>query len=325
MWRSLIVLAGASIILAAAFWAELNYQPRVNRGHQQQQHSSDKIGNPSQESVLSEKFVAWVDGIVGWTDTHHDFVLAVANVFLAAFTLALFAATFGLLRFAKRQAGDMQSLLRAARDNTTAAASQAEAMKQLHAVSEAQERVMQRHADAALAQVRIMIAREAPILRLTSWKLKTLESETDPAGLVPNVDYYPVVTVRNIGRSHLEIREFCIETVFGEFATFFDANPKYTGVHQSGAVIGPTGDDSPLGVVKLVRFTENEVKAIRNRERLFWVYGFIRYFNQFTNDVWDAGFSATITADNSWVRIDLPNYAYHRRYEPSSKNPAPDS
>ena len=71
-----------------------------------------------------------------------------------------------------------------------------------------------------------------------------------------------------------------------------------------------------------MRFTEKEVKAIRNRERLFWVYGFIRYFNQFTNDVWDAGFSATITADNSWVRIDLPNYAYHRRYEPGRENPA---
>jgi hypothetical protein len=96
MWRRwLIVIVAATAVLAASFWAELQYQPQIGDSHQQQRYPSDAIGNSSKKPIFPAEFFVWIDGLVDWTDAHHDFVLAIANVFLAAFTLALFAATFG--------------------------------------------------------------------------------------------------------------------------------------------------------------------------------------------------------------------------------------
>jgi hypothetical protein len=78
---------------------------------------------------------------------HNDRAIgALSAVALAVFTLYLWRATHGLRRYAGIQAADVQDLLDTARANATAAASQAEAMKQLHAASEAQERVMREQA-----------------------------------------------------------------------------------------------------------------------------------------------------------------------------------
>ena len=150
------VIAIATILIAALLsseMADMASRQQVADRHPQQQSGHvprNKIGPPKSRSRP-----------IGSTDTGSGSIFCSRGSLL--YSLALCGARLNASAyFAETQAIDMQNLLRAARDNTTAAASQAEAMKQLHAVSEAQERVMQRHADAALAQVRIMIARKSP-------------------------------------------------------------------------------------------------------------------------------------------------------------------
>jgi hypothetical protein len=129
MWlRRLITFGLISLALGSAIWAELEYQPTISSGHQHEQHSPNQISGPGKVAIFSsERF----GSIIQWTETHHDFVIAIGTVFLALFTLALFGATWGLLRAAKLQASDMQQLLTAANANAVAAASQAGAMSRL--------------------------------------------------------------------------------------------------------------------------------------------------------------------------------------------------
>jgi hypothetical protein len=86
-----------------------------------------------------------------FADANERVIGALAAIALSIFTLYLWRATHGLRRYAGIQAGDMQKLLTAAQGNTAAAASQAEAMKNLHAAALAQERVLQKQADATTA------------------------------------------------------------------------------------------------------------------------------------------------------------------------------
>ena len=86
--------------------------------------------------------------VANFADKNERTIGALAAVALAVFTLYLWRATHGLRRYAGVQADDMQQLLAAARDNAAASASQAEAMGQLHAAAEAQERAMRDHVEA---------------------------------------------------------------------------------------------------------------------------------------------------------------------------------
>jgi hypothetical protein len=145
MWhRWSIVLVLTSATLAAAFWAELHYQPQIYSSHQQQQYTTNAISNSGQKPIFPPEFFVWIDGIVEWTDPHHDFVIALANVFLAAFTLALFFATWGLLRFARIQSDDMRRSIRVSRLAALAGARQARAAVRLAAASELHATVAER-------------------------------------------------------------------------------------------------------------------------------------------------------------------------------------
>jgi hypothetical protein len=214
-WRWLVVIAATVIVLAGAFRAELQYQPRIRDTHQQQQPAPYAIGNFSQKPIFPAKFFIWVDDVVGWTDGYHDFVLAVANVFLAAFTLALFVATFGLLLFAKRQAGDVQDLLTAAQDNAAASASQVKAI-------EAQERIMreqaetmaasldltkqaanaaQTSADAATLHATAVIRSEMPVVRLHAIEMRDPTTDAIINAGVPPQQFNITVRFINHGRT----------------------------------------------------------------------------------------------------------------------------
>jgi hypothetical protein len=70
--------------------------------------------------------------VTKFADENDRVIGALAAIALAVFTLYLWRATRGLWHYAGIQARDMRGLLKAARDNV-------EAMKQLHAASEAQE------------------------------------------------------------------------------------------------------------------------------------------------------------------------------------------
>jgi hypothetical protein len=179
-------------------------------------------------------------------------------------------------------------------------------------------------ADAALSQVRLTIARESPVPYLTDWKLEPTKKDIPINGIVANTDYSPAFVTKNIGRSTLQIQAFCIETMLGEFVTVFSGTPKYDEIVTLGNIIQPDKEIT-LRTTRVVRFTDDEVNSLRSSNRLFWVYGFIRYFNQFVGEDWDAGFSAIINPDGSFVNINLPNYGYHRRYEEDRGNPAPPS
>jgi hypothetical protein len=82
--------------------------------------------------------------VANFADKNERTIGALAAVAVAVFTLYLWRATHGLRRYAGIQAGDMQQLLTAARDNATA-------MAGLRAAAEAQERTMQEQATAITA------------------------------------------------------------------------------------------------------------------------------------------------------------------------------
>jgi hypothetical protein len=102
--------------------------------------------------------------VTNFVDHNERAIGAFSAAALALFTLYLWRTTQGLRRYAGIQTGDMQKLLTVARDNAAAAASQAEAMGKLHAVSETQERVMRDQAK-AMADIANAAARSADIAR----------------------------------------------------------------------------------------------------------------------------------------------------------------
>jgi len=151
MWgrllRAAILIVPAATVVCVVTLLELadisSRQQAANRHPQQQSgHTTEKQDWTTQIAVATD-----------WLDRHREWVNIIFTGFVAVFTGTLWGATKRLAHFAQTQAGDMQDLLRAARDNTTAAASQAEAMKQLHAVSEAQERVMREQAETMAASL----------------------------------------------------------------------------------------------------------------------------------------------------------------------------
>jgi hypothetical protein len=158
-----------------------------------------------------------------FADQNDRVIGALAAIALAVFTLYLWRATHGLRRYAGIQAGDMQSFLQAMRQLRAAAAAQESALRdQAHATT--------RIANATLAQLRVLIAREAPVLSWNDFKLEPVGSGIAVSGISPDRDYRPVATVKNIGRSPLELRAFCIETIRGEFRTDCGTGPQYTDI-----------------------------------------------------------------------------------------------
>lgn len=122
----------AAISIAIIFWIELSNLPFTppNKATYSQ-NNYNKHGPGWLISRVSDA----IGEIIGWIDTHHDLLLALGTITIAAFTGTLWWATIGLRNLAKTQSSDMQSLLTAAHNTAAASASQVRAI-------EAQERVM---------------------------------------------------------------------------------------------------------------------------------------------------------------------------------------
>src|ERR1700730_16980949 len=144
MWRRwLLVLLVAALIIAVITGAEIF--SLASESNPQRPSNSHNQYQPVYASLVELLLGGWrwvLDRI------DHDTLTTIAIAATAVFTGTLWAATRNLGHFAEAQAAEMQSLLRAARDNTGAAVSQAEAMRQLHAAAEAQERAMRDHVEA---------------------------------------------------------------------------------------------------------------------------------------------------------------------------------
>jgi hypothetical protein len=205
---------------------------------------------------------------------------------------------------ADRQERDM-------RDSITEAARAASAMRDA--------------ADAALAQVRTMIAMEQPFFSWIAFRLEPLQPEIAVSGIMPDCDYRPVVIIRNIGKSPMQLRSFCIETMVAQemipwgpgriSVSKFGPIPKYSDIINVGYVV-EAGKDAHLIRPKTLRFTAQETGEIQSLQRQFSIYGFVSYLNQFTAETWEAGFSALWQGDG-FSQFPMPNYDYHRRQEPT--------
>jgi hypothetical protein len=223
----------------------------------------------------------------------------------------------------------MESLLTAAHETATASASQVRAI-------EAQERVMreqaqtmaasleltkqtaqaaQASADAATDQARIMIARESPVFSFAGFEMEQM-SGLSISGINAGIDYYPAVIVKNVGRSYMELRVFSINTIFGEgfpVQAQFPAVPDYKNIVEPGLII-EAQKEARFRASDIVKFTEDEARDLQEGQRIFLIYGFMRYFNQFTNEVSDVGFMR-MWSRYGFFTLGLPNYNYHRRHK----------
>jgi hypothetical protein len=76
----------------------------------------------------------------------------------------------------------------------------------------------QTSAEAALGQLRIMIAAESSVFAWSGFNLEQVSGifPSLPGSVSPNIDYRPVATVKNLGRSPLLLQAFCIETILGD-------------------------------------------------------------------------------------------------------------
>jgi len=167
----------------------------------------------------------------------------------------------------------------------------------------------------------MLIATESPIFTWVGFGLEPVSG--DAGGIMPDREYRATATVKNVGRSPLELRAVCIETMLGqeERHSGFGAIPKYTDIVNAGHVL-EAGKEVRFYSVKRVKFTADEAAGVKNLSRHFWIYGFVRYFNRFTDEVCDAGFSVMRT-DSGFHRIGIPNYNYDRRQKANPDKPVP--
>jgi hypothetical protein len=230
---------------------------------------------------------------------HNDRAIgALSAVALAVFTLYLWRATHGLRRYAGIQAADMQDLLDTARDNATAAASQAEAMRQLHAASEAQERVMREQAEsmaasldltkrvaeaaqasarAAMLHATTVVNTEMPIVRLDMIQIRDHNTgEIISDGVLPrHFDIH--VWFKNFGRTPA----FPYRLLIGnQFTLHLPPDPIYFIIRRldPGAVIPPNGGILLAQVESIYIEKEDEVRAqIEGLQSYFWFFESIEY------------------------------------------------
>jgi hypothetical protein len=242
---------------------------------------------------------------------HNDRTIgALSAVALALFTLYLWRATHGLRRYAGIQAGDMQDLLDAAQANAAAAASQAEAMRQLHAASEAQERVMREQAQTmtenlALTKAaveaakrnadiseRALVELEAPFLYVKVTNPGLVVTKNKPGGGQPSnysINFgYSRFVFSNYGRTPARIFSYFEKTEITERTADTGVMPAPIDLDAveeyeipEGVVVLPNGGDSKEYDFSAARYVftppfDPDMKS------LFFM-GFIRYRDVFAN------------------------------------------
>jgi hypothetical protein len=169
-----------------------------------------------------------------------------------------------------------------------------------------------------------MIAVSSPVF---TWAGFAIEPADIPRAYITEIAlqgaYRPVIIVKNVGRSPLQLRSFCIETIIGQqlgsgaiSVSKFGSTPVYREIISVGYVV-EAGKTIPLPSIKTIQFTPEEAAEVNSLQRQIWIYGIVTYFNQFRNETWEAGFSAIWQGHSGFMSLPVPNYDYHRRHQPS--------
>jgi len=135
LWIVGIGIVGLVIAESESF-TDCIHNTKTHKEYQVLHENDNTISSATLRFLIRERLQAAC--AADFADKNERAISALAAVALALFTLYLWRATRGLRHFAGIQARDVQRLLEAANINATAAASQAEAMTQLHAAAIAQ-------------------------------------------------------------------------------------------------------------------------------------------------------------------------------------------
>jgi hypothetical protein len=241
---------------------------------------------------------------------------------------------------AATQATDTQNLLKAARDNAAAAASQATAMQQLHEATAAQARPLRRQAIAALAAARAarknaniaeaaLVGLERPYIFLGQLT-GSLGGADDPETLgTKPLQFRVEFDIANKGRMFASIRAINRTILFERAISF--ANPPYNYAHTlygGQSIIGAQlRGPSPPHNFKFDDFSSLGIKTTDDKEfkeRAFFFFGFIVY-EDFMENQWKKGFGFIYsTARYQFLPFGGTVYNYDRRYngEDDDKFPA---
>jgi len=183
-------------------------------------------------------------------------------------------------------------------------------------------RTSMRHADHIESQLRVMVSVESPVFAWNEFKLDLIQGFVT-TGISANNIYRPTVSVKNAGRSPMELRGVCIETVFrDDFRPTYDSQPTYNTIVGTTFMLEP-GTDVQLSSPETLTFNKDEVAMIEDFKRILWMYGFVRYFNRLSNETWEAGFIQQWDSRGGFVPYSLPNYNYHRPHDTDSAAPIP--
>jgi hypothetical protein len=266
-----------------------------------------------------------------FADQNERAIGAFSAAALAVFTLYLWRATQGLRRYAGIQTGDMQKLLTVARDNAAAAASQAEAMGKLHAVSETQERVMRDQAK-AMSDIANAAARSADIAR------RVLAELERPFIVVEVVDLGKFVNdlwifdfsqpsahwqVANYGRSPATLVDRILRWTI-------ETDPLPRAIDPSIAKGIPFPDGCVVIEGKPLRENHNLYIELNNFQEIYgthaingayhvWCYGYVRYKDT-VGGIYVNGFCLVFDAvGKRFVRMGPPTHNYtHVEKEPGT-------
>jgi hypothetical protein len=239
-----------------------------------------------EESTIEKAWRHWIRRFL--TDLKiTDVLVALFTGLLALYTARLWIATHNLQEVAEQQRLEMARSITAA----------------------------EKTADAALSQARTLIAMESPVFAWLGVALEVVDTALAFTGIVANTRYRPVIIVKNVGRTHMESREFCVETtpVYG-FRADLSNTPTYTesGIIKAAYLAEANMDVRLRHPDRILTFTADQVSGLDSGEMKFFVYGFVKYFNPLAREAGDAGFIAMWNR-NGFINFGLPNYNYHRR------------
>jgi hypothetical protein len=174
----------------------------------------------------------------------------------------------------------------------------------------------------AETQTKITIAAESPIFAFGGFKLAQYAkmNDADPLvdpvrGGIPAGLHQPLVLVSNLGRSPMQLRMFCVESFVGPIVP---ATPRYQNISTIGHVIRRDENIWVKDYSFYIALSPDDMNKIKNSSGFLWVYGVIRYYNQFTDELIDKGFLLKWNHDQNggfgWA--GLHNYAYDHRQKP---------
>jgi hypothetical protein len=289
MWRRVLIVIVLWLSISSGLVSlELAYLSDKKAQDHQIYRSAFDVAKTSKPTNFPVNFfgsiINWFDHALDWTEAHHDFVIAVATVFLAIFTLALFAATWGLLRFARIQSRDAQRSLRILRLATLAGVRQSRATVKLAETGD-------RHADLAESSLHDLQRAYIHLHSMQPMQIAEILSNSR-AGAYP---IYPVVRIslKNFGKTPGNIRSAGILVDISDeippIATEQNL-PHYQTVQEAEVIeviIGenevypPMGATEPWDLRSTTSYTVDNIQQINKGISSIYCHGWIEYLDIF--------------------------------------------